>query len=66
VLEILDCGALAQELRIGYDGKVSIGAQLANDSVDLVVGSDRHSRFNGDDREAFDFRRDFMCGVIDV
>src|SRR5262245_7750891 len=28
VFEILDCRALAQKFRIGYDGKVGIGAQL--------------------------------------
>ena len=66
MLEILDCGALAQELRIGYDGKVRIGTQLANDGVDLVVGPDRHGRFDRDDREAVDFWRDFIRGVVDV
>ena len=66
VLEVLDCRALAQKLRVGDDGEVGIGARPANDAVDIVIGSDRDRRFDGDPGELPNFRCDLARGIVDV
>src|SRR5512139_243987 len=40
MLEILDGGALAEEFGVGHDGAVGIGPSFADDTLDLVTGSD--------------------------
>src|SRR5262249_41269760 len=43
-LEIADGGAFAQELRIGHDGAISVGAGFTDDALDLITGADRDGR----------------------
>ena len=50
MLEILDGGAFAQELRIGDDLDLGVGAFFAENVLDLVAGADRNGRFGDDDR----------------
>ena len=66
VLEILDRCALTQELRIRYHREIGIGAQLANDGIDLVISANRDRRLRHDDGEALHFDRDLARRVIDV
>ena len=55
--EILDRGALAQELRVGDDGDVGVGVRLPDDLLDLVAGADRHGGLGHDDGEILEQRR---------
>ena len=57
-LEVLDRRALAQEFRIRHHREIGVGAELADDRLDLVVGADRDGRFGHDDREAIHLARD--------
>src|SRR5262249_32845191 len=65
-LEVLNGRALAQKLRIRHYGEVRIGAQLADDGINLIVGSDRNRRLDHDDGKAVHFGRDLARGVMDV
>src|SRR5215472_6625574 len=65
-LEILDCRALAQKLRVRHDGEVCIGAKFPDDGVNLVVGSDRNRRLDHDDGKAVHFGGNFARSVMDV
>ena len=49
-----------------HDGKIRIGAQLANDGVDLIVGSDWNGGLDSDDGEAVDLGGDLTRGSIHV
>ena len=64
MLEILDCGAFAQEFRIGYDLQLNFGTPFAEDALDLVAGSDRHGRFGHDHCGVGQQRRDLAYGFI--
>ena len=66
MLEVLDRGAFAQELRIGHDGDIGIGPRLADDPLDLVAGADRHRRLGDDDGEAVERRGDLARRRVDV
>ena len=66
MLEVLDGGAFAQELRVGHDGEIGIRAGLADDALDLVAGADRHRRLGDDDRVAVELTRDLARRVVDV
>jgi hypothetical protein len=46
--------------------KIRIRAQLANDRLDVVIGSDRNRRFYGDNGKALDFSGDLGRGVMNV
>ena len=65
MLEILDRGAFAQEFRIGDDLDLGVGALVAQDSLDLVAGADRHGRFGDDHRGRGKQRRDLAHRLID-
>ena len=58
MLEILDRGALAQELGVGDDSEVCLRALLADDALDLVTGAHRHRRLGHHDGEAGERRGD--------
>ena len=62
----MDRGALAQEFRIRYHGDVGVGAELANDALDLVAGADRHGRLGDDDGEAFERGGDLTGRLVDI
>ena len=66
MLEVLDGGAFAQELRIGHDGEIGIRADLTDDALDLVAGADRHGRLGDDDRVAVELARDLARRLVDV
>ena len=66
VHEVLDRRALAQELRVGADGEVAVGAQRAQAALDLAAGADRHGRLRDDDGEAFQVRGDLLHRGVDV
>jgi hypothetical protein len=66
MLEVLDRGAFAQELRIGDDGDVGVGPGLGHDPLDLVAGPDRDGRLRYDDREAVDRSGDLARRHVDV
>ena len=66
MLEIVDGGAFPQEFRVGDHGEIVLGPQLADDPLDLVAGTDRHSRLGDDHGEAPQRRRDLAGGLIDI
>ena len=63
--EVVDGGAFAQELGVGDDGEVGVGADLADDAFDFVACADRHGRLGHHDGEAFHQLGDFLRHLID-
>jgi hypothetical protein len=66
MLEVLDRGALAQELGIGDDRDVGVGPCLADDSLDLVAGADRHGRLGDHHGKTLQRGRDLARGRVHV
>ena len=62
MLEILDRGALAQELGVGDDNEVCLRALLSDYALDLVTGAHRHRRLGHHDGEAGERCGDLACG----
>ena len=65
MLEVLDGGALAQELRVGHHRAIGLGPCFADDALDLVAGAHRHCRLGDHHGEAVERRGDLARGVID-
>jgi len=65
-LEVLDCGAFAQELGIGHDLDAEVRARLAGDALNLVAGADRNGGFRDDHQRASGCPRNGGCGSVDI
>ncbi len=65
MLEVLNCGALAQKLRIGDDLQFGIRTHLAQDLLNLVAGPDRHGRFGDDHRRLRQVRSNLAHRLVD-
>ena len=66
MLEIMNGGAFPQEFRVGHHRELSVGAQIANDALDLVTGADRDGRLGDDDREGFQPRGDLAGRPVNI
>jgi hypothetical protein len=66
MLEVTDCSALPQELRVCNDGEVGRRICLLNDPFDLVACSDRHRRFRDDERETLQKASYFTSGGMHI
>ena len=66
VHEVLDRGALAQELGIGADGEVAVGTDRAQTPLDLAARSDRNCRLRHDHREVVEVRGEIFHRAVDV
>lgn len=64
--EIADRGALAQKFRIGGNDEIGRRADLADQALDLIAGTDRHRRFGDHHGEAGKRAGDLACGGVDV
>jgi hypothetical protein len=65
-LEVGNRRTFAQKLGIGDDGDVLVRILFAEDTLDLVAGSNRHRRFRHHHGKAGNGGGDFACGSIDI
>ena len=66
LLEVVDGGAFAQELGVGYDGELSVRAPFGDDARHLVAGADGHGRLGDDHLVAVEHRGDVLGGLEHV
>ena len=65
MLEILDGGALAQELGIGHHRAIRVRPRFPDDALDLVASSHRHGRLGDDHGKAVEGARDLAGRFVD-
>src|SRR5215510_6079984 len=64
-LEIADSSAFAEELWVGHDGIVGVGASFADDALNLIARAYGNCRLCYDDGESVEGARDLARSVID-